>query len=73
MPMDGFHMLNEDLVRLGRRNRKGAPDTFDVDAYVAHLERVRRQDREASPRLDTTVPPARRFPTRSRSIPTLPW
>jgi pantothenate kinase len=43
VPMDGFHMLNDDLVRLGRRNRKGAPDTFDVDAYVAMLGRVRHQ------------------------------
>ena len=44
VPMDGFHMSNDDLVRLGRRDRKGAPDTFDVDAYVALLERVRRWD-----------------------------
>ncbi len=43
VPMDGFHLLNDDLVRLGRRNRKGAPDTFDVDAYVALLERVRQK------------------------------
>lgn len=43
VPMDGFHLLNEDLVRLGRRDRKGAPDTFDVDGYVALLGRVRRQ------------------------------
>jgi pantothenate kinase len=42
VPMDGFHLLNEDLVRLGRRNRKGAPDTFDVDGYVALLDRLRR-------------------------------
>jgi pantothenate kinase len=41
--MDGFHMLNEDLVRLGRRDRKGAPDTFDVTAYIAQLEKVRWQ------------------------------
>jgi pantothenate kinase len=45
VPMDGFHMLNDDLVRLGRRNRKGAPDTFDVAAYIAQLDQVRRQDR----------------------------
>ena len=45
VPMDGFHLLNEELVRLGRRDRKGAPDTFDVDAYLALLERVRRQRR----------------------------
>jgi pantothenate kinase len=54
VPMDGFHMLNEDLVRLGRRDRKGAPDTFDVDAYVALLDRVRRQTSEVitAPRYD---------------------
>ena len=44
VPMDGFHMLNEDLIRLGRRDRKGAPDTFDVDGYLVLLEQVRRQD-----------------------------
>jgi pantothenate kinase len=42
VPMDGFHLLNEELIRLGRRNRKGAPDTFDVDSYVALLNRLRR-------------------------------
>lgn len=43
VPMDGFHLLNEELVRLGRRDRKGAPDTFDVGGYVDLLERIRRQ------------------------------
>lgn len=55
VPMDGFHLLNEDLVRLGRRNRKGAPDTFDVDGFVRLLERVRRQadgQHIAAPRYD---------------------
>ena len=54
VPMDGFHMLNEDLVRLGRRNRKGAPDTFDVAAYVAQLAKIRGQDRRpiTAPRYD---------------------
>jgi pantothenate kinase len=41
--MDGFHLANEELTRLGRRERKGAPDTFDVDGYVALLERIRSQ------------------------------
>ena len=41
LPMDGFHLANEELVRLGRAHRKGAPDTFDVDGYVAALRRVR--------------------------------
>lgn len=39
--MDGYHLANEVLVDLGRRDRKGAPDTFDVDGFVALLERVR--------------------------------
>ena len=54
VPMDGFHMLNEDLVRLGRRDRKGAPDTFDAKAYIAMLNRVRRQTSEVvtAPRYD---------------------
>lgn len=43
VPLDGFHMLNDDLVRLGRRDRKGAPDTFDAAAYVRMLDRIRRQ------------------------------
>jgi pantothenate kinase len=43
VPMDGFHLLNDDLVRLGSRDRKGAPDTFDVEGYVALLQRIRRQ------------------------------
>lgn len=54
VPMDGFHMLNEDLVRLGRRDRKGAPDTFDADAYIAMLDRLRCQKSEivTAPRYD---------------------
>ncbi|AOW92006.1 nucleoside/nucleotide kinase family protein [Rhodococcus sp. WMMA185] len=41
--MDGFHLANDELLRLGRRDRKGAPDTFDVDGYVALLKRLRHQ------------------------------
>jgi pantothenate kinase len=39
--MDGFHHANVELRRLGRSERKGAPDTFDVDGYVALLTRLR--------------------------------
>jgi pantothenate kinase len=39
--MDGWHLANSVLDRLGRRDRKGAPDTFDAAGYVAFLERVR--------------------------------
>ena len=41
VPMDGFHLAQRQLERLGRAQRKGAPDTFDVDGYVALLTRVR--------------------------------
>ncbi len=41
VPMDGFHLAGSELVRLGRAGRKGAPDTFDVEGYVALLGRLR--------------------------------
>jgi len=50
--MDGFHLANEELVRLGRRQRKGAPDTFDVDGYVALLDRIRAGHTVYAPRFD---------------------
>lgn len=40
LPMDGFHYADEELARLGRSRRKGAPDTFDVDGFIATLRRV---------------------------------
>jgi pantothenate kinase len=40
VPMDGFHLSNAQLVRLGRRDRKGAVDTFDVGGYAAALDRA---------------------------------
>ena len=44
VPMDGFHMSGAVLAELGRRGRKGAPDTFDVAGYIATLDRVRGPD-----------------------------
>ena len=41
LPMDGFHLANIELVRLGRADRKGAPDTFDAAGYVALLRRLK--------------------------------
>jgi pantothenate kinase len=41
VPMDGFHLANATLDRLGRADRKGAPDTFDSAGYVALLQRLR--------------------------------
>ncbi|WP_461010048.1 nucleoside/nucleotide kinase family protein [Streptomyces capparidis] len=41
VPMDGFHLADAELDRLGRRDRKGAPDTFDAAGYAALLGRLR--------------------------------
>ncbi len=40
VPMDGFHLADRELDRLGRRNRKGALDTFDAAGYVHLLRRL---------------------------------
>jgi pantothenate kinase len=39
--MDGFHLANAELVRLGLANRKGAPETFDAAGFVHLLTRLR--------------------------------
>ena len=41
VPMDGFHLAQSELERIGRADRKGAPDTFDADGFVALLHRLR--------------------------------
>jgi len=43
VPMDGYHLANAELQRLGRAQRKGAPDTFDSAGYAATLRRLRAQ------------------------------
>ena len=40
VPMDGFHLTDQELDRLGRRDRKGAVDTFDAAGYVNLLRRL---------------------------------
>ncbi|WP_433824896.1 nucleoside/nucleotide kinase family protein [Actinoplanes sp. CA-015351] len=40
VPMDGFHLADVELDRLGLRDRKGAPDTFDAYGYAALLRRL---------------------------------
>jgi pantothenate kinase len=40
VPMDGFHLADVELTRLGRMDRKGAPDTFDPAGYAALLRRI---------------------------------
>ena len=49
VPMDGYHLANVELARLGRASRKGAEDTFDSAGFVALLKRLR------EPRADEIV------------------
>jgi pantothenate kinase len=46
VPMDGFHLAQSELERLGRAARKGAVDTFDAGGFVALLQRMRRADED---------------------------
>ncbi len=43
VPMDGFHLANCQLARLGRSERKGAPDTFDAAGLACLMRRIKGQ------------------------------
>jgi len=43
-PMDGYHLSNAQLERLGLADRKGAPETFEADGYAAMLARIAADD-----------------------------
>ena len=40
VPMDGFHLSNEELKVVGLCERKGSPDTFDVDGLELLLGKI---------------------------------
>jgi pantothenate kinase len=46
VPMDGFHLGNAIIDGTPLRQRKGAPDTFDVGGYLSLLMRLVRRDEE---------------------------
>jgi pantothenate kinase len=46
VPLDGFHLSNAQLDRLGLRSRKGSEPSFDVWGYVALLRRLRQETAE---------------------------
>jgi pantothenate kinase len=54
--MDGFHLAQVELRRLGREDRKGAPDTFDAAGYVDLIQRLRRNG-PGSPTAETVYAP----------------
>lgn len=41
VPMDGFHYDDIVLERKGLRQRKGAPETFDLGGFISLLRRIR--------------------------------
>jgi pantothenate kinase len=41
VPMDGFHLSNKVLKAIGRSERKGAQDTFDVEGFTALITRIK--------------------------------
>ena len=55
LSMDGYHYANEHLDGLGLRDRKGAPETFDVDGYASLLRRLRAGQDVTAPRFDRSV------------------
>ncbi len=41
IPTDGYHLSNKELISLNRRDRKGAPDTFDTHAFISLITKVK--------------------------------
>lgn len=41
VPMDGFHLDNDTLDKLGMRQRKGSPATFDAAGFVALISELK--------------------------------
>ncbi|MFW2513719.1 nucleoside/nucleotide kinase family protein [Demequina sp. SO4-13] len=46
VPMDGLHLAHAELSRLGRVERKGAPDTFDAAGFLSLLRRIVANDED---------------------------
>jgi len=61
LSMDGYHYDDRVLRQMGRLERKGAPDTFDVDGLVHMLTRLRENTAEtiAVPKFDRHIEVAR--------------
>jgi pantothenate kinase len=55
LPMDGFHLPQARLRELGRRERMGAPDTFDVEGFARVLRELRTSVTVTAPSFDRTI------------------
>jgi len=52
LSMDGFHLDNPILIQKGLRDRKGAPETFDVAGFMHLIQRLRRKEEVYVPDFD---------------------
>ena len=71
--MDGYHMSNEILLMLDRRERKGAPDTFDVGDFAQLLKTVRTAKEDVffplfDRSIEASIPDGASIPARARLI-----
>ncbi len=57
VPLDGFHLADAELDRLGIKARKGAIETFDAHGYLALLTRIRHDTRNTvyAPNFDRDI------------------
>lgn len=64
VPMDGFHLADVELSRLGLSARKGAPETIDAGGYAALLRRIIANDQVWAPGFERTLeqPIAQKLP-----------
>jgi len=73
LPMDGFHMSNEELIQLGRRERKGAPDTFDIDSFAQTLSLIKQSEGDVTfpifeREIEASIPSAGLIPATAKLI-----
>ncbi len=59
LPMDGFHLDNAVLKARGLASRKGAPETFDADGFVALIKRLKEGEDVVAPGFDRHLDLAR--------------
>ena len=52
LSMDGFHLDNRILIQKGLRERKGAPETFDVNGFMHLLKRLKKKEEVSVPDFD---------------------
>ena len=72
VPMDGFHLHDDELARLELSHRKGAPETFDVAGYLALLRRLRTEAGHDGLRAGLRPVPRARSGRRGRRAPRAP-